>query len=96
MDINANTSKGGVRGPLEISKINPKSAPTYPVLWSHDAKREQTMLFDSDCEGLPRKGSTPEEQTYIDKKLINIWATASHCHFNRDFQFNRYPIRKVV
>ena len=37
MDVNGDTSTGGIRGPFNISTIRPKSAPTYPVLWSHDA-----------------------------------------------------------
>ena len=34
------------------------------------------------------KDPTPEEQTIVDRKVENIWDTASHCHFNRDFRFN--------
>ena len=87
-DINGNTSTGGIRGPFTISPLRPHSTPTYPVLWSHDANRERTILFDPDCEGLPRKGATPKEQKIVDFKVANVWATASHCHFNRDFRFN--------
>jgi hypothetical protein len=28
------------------------------------------------------------EQDAIDFKVANVWDTASHCHFNRDFRFN--------
>ena len=87
-DINGNTSTGAIRGPFNISPITPNRVPTYPVLWSHDAKRERTMLFEGDSEGVPRQGSTSEEQTMVDLKVENIWNTASHCHFNRDFRFN--------
>ena len=87
-DINGNTSTGGIRGPFDISPIEPNSVPTYPVLWSHDAERERTMSFEGDSEGFPRQGSTSEEQDIVDRKVENIWNTASHCHFNRDFQFN--------
>jgi hypothetical protein len=87
-DINFDTSTGGIRGPFNISPVKPNSAPTYPVIWSHDAERERTMLFDADSEGIPRRGSTPEEQETVDLKVAKIWATASHCHFNRDFRFN--------
>ena len=27
-------------------------------------------------------------KTIVDRKVENIWDTASHCHFNRDFRFN--------
>lgn len=88
MDINGKTSTGGIRGPFAISPVKPNSAPTYPVLWSHDAKREQTMLFDADSEGLPLKGATQQERVVVEQKVASVWNTASHCHFNRDFRFN--------
>jgi hypothetical protein len=91
MDINATTATGGIRGPFRISAVKPNSAPTYPVLWAHDAKREQAMSFDGDSQGLPLQGATPEEQAVIEKKVASVWETASHCHFNRDFQFNSQP-----
>ena len=87
-DISGNTSTGGIRGPLDISPITQNRVPTYPVLWSHDAERERTMSFEGDCEGLPRQGSRSGEQAIVDLKVASIWDTASHCHFNRDFQFN--------
>ena len=87
-DINGKTPTGGIRGPFDISLVKPGSVPTYPVLWSHDAKIERTMSFDADCEGIPRRGSTAEEQIALDLKVTSVWNTASHCHFNCDFQFN--------
>ena len=87
-DINGSTSSGGIRGPFDVSPVKPNSAPTYPVLWAHDAKSERAMAFGADCEGIPRRGSTPKEQAAVDLKVAEIWNTASHCHFNRDFQFN--------
>jgi hypothetical protein len=87
-DINGLTSTGGIRGPFVIEGVKPKSAPTYPVIWSHDAKSQRSMSFDGESEGLPRKGSTTKEQAVVDQKVASIWATASHCHFNRDFRFN--------
>ena len=88
MDINGNTSTGGIRGPFDISPITPNRVPTYPVLWSHDAERERTMSFEGDSEGFPRQGSRSGEQAIVDLKVASIWNTASHCHFNRDFRFN--------
>lgn len=87
-DINGNTPTGGARGPFDISPVKPGSAPTYPVLWGHDAERERTMSFEADCEGIPRSGTTPKEQAVLGLKLVGVWKTASHCHFNRDFRFN--------
>jgi len=87
-DINGRTPQGSIRGPFDIAPIKAKSAPTYPVLWSHDADRERTMSFDADCEGIPRRGSTAAERAALALKVASVWNTASHCHFNRDFRFN--------
>jgi hypothetical protein len=87
-DINGRTPQGAIRGPFDISPIKPNSAPTYPVLWSHDANRERTMSFDADCEGIPRRGSTAAERSALALKVASVWDTASHCHFNCDFRFN--------
>ena len=87
-DINYNTSAGGIRGPFDLSPITPNSVPTYPVLWAHKAERERIMSFGEDKAGFPRQGSTPEEQSIVDRKVETIWNSASHCHFNLNFQFN--------
>lgn len=91
MDINGKTADGGIRGPFSIVAAKPNSAPTYPSLWAHDATRERTMAFDADSEAHPLKGSSRTEQKLIDDKVAEVWASASHCHFNRDFQFNSQP-----
>jgi hypothetical protein len=87
-DVNGNTPTGGIRGPFNIEKLNPNVAPTYPVLWAHDATRERCMEFEADSEGILRQGADEAENAAIRNKGERIWATASHCHFNRDFQFN--------
>ena len=87
-DINGRNPDGSARGPFDTLQAEPNNIPTYPVLWAHDADRERTMSFDADREGKPRQGTTPSEQDFIDEKVESVWATASHCHFNRDFQFN--------
>jgi hypothetical protein len=87
-DIDGKTPAQGIRGPFDIIPLKPGSAPTYPVLWAHDAKSERAMSFPADCEGIPRRGSTPKEQATIDGKVASVWSTASHCHFNCDFRFN--------
>ena len=87
-DINGKNPDGSIRGPFSIKDSKAGSVPTYPVLWAHDAKREQTMSFDGDSEGVTLKGTDVDEQESIDFKVANIWATASHCHCNLDFRFN--------
>ncbi len=88
MDINGNTPNGGIRGPFRIEPLKTKTAPTYPVLWSHNADRERCMEFEADSEGIVRQGTNSEEDAFVRDKADRIWETASHCHFNRDFQFN--------
>jgi len=88
MDINGNTPDGGIRGPFKIEVLKSKAAPTYPVLWTHHAGRERCMEFEADSEGILRQGKNTTEDKYAQEKASTIWATASHCHFNRDFRFN--------
>jgi hypothetical protein len=54
MDVSGNTSDRRARGPFEISRVEAGGAPTYPILWSHDAERERTMEFEADSEGIVR------------------------------------------
>lgn len=88
MDINGNTPDGGIRGPFRIEDLKAKAAPTYPVLWTHHAGRERYMEFEADSEGILRQGKNSTEDKFAQEKASMIWATASHCHFNRDFRFN--------
>jgi len=87
-DINGRTQNGGIRGPFDIHPLQPKSAPTYPALWAHDAEREYSMSFAGDSEAIPVRGETKADRMMIEQKVENIWGTASHCHFNVNFQFN--------
>jgi len=87
-DINGDGTGGAIRGPFVIKDVKDGGAPTYPVLWSHEAERERTMAFPGDSEGTPRSGTTPEEQDTINAKVTAIQNTSSHCHLNRDFRFN--------
>jgi len=88
MDINGNTPDGGIRGPFQVESLKTKAAPTYPILWSHDSERERCMEFEAESEGVIRQGANPAEDAIARTKSDRIWATASHCHFNRDFRFN--------
>jgi hypothetical protein len=88
MDINGNTPDGGIRGPFRIEDLKAKTAPTYPVLWTHHAGRERCMEFEADSEGILRQGKNSTEDKLAQEKASMVWATASHCHFNRDFRFN--------
>jgi len=87
-DVNGNTPDGGIRGPFQVEALKVNAAPTYPVLWAHDADKERCMEFEADSEGFIRQGANPAEDAVVRDKADRIWGTASHCHFNRDFQFN--------
>lgn len=87
-DINGEGANGALRGPFIIAPVAENRALTYPVLWSHEADRERTMAFPGDSEGQPRQGRTRALQAMIDSRAASVYATASYCHFNRDFRFN--------
>ena len=71
----------GRQGAFNLRELQANKVPTYPILWAHNADRERTLAFEADYEGIPSDG------TFI-QGPAQIFATASHCHFNRDFQFN--------
>ena len=87
-DINGNTPDGGIRGPFNVEPLKTQAAPTYPILWWHDADRERSMQFEADSEGIIRQGANRVEEAMVAKKVARVWATASHCHFNADFGFS--------
>jgi len=87
-DVNGNTSDGGIRGPFSIEPLKIEAAPTYPVLWSHDAQRERCMQFEADSEGIIRQAKDNAEAELVNAKVDKIWAISSNCHFNTDFRFN--------
>jgi hypothetical protein len=77
-----------LRGVFVLSPVAHGMVPTYPILWSHLAERERTMVFDADREGHPIKGTGAQQKKFIAEKLASVCGTASHCHLNRDFRFN--------
>ena len=73
------TTNGAPRGPFEIIPI--QGVPQYPVLWSHDAQRERSLVVLPDSEGEVRHG--------CDAQAVSVWKrTASRLHFNLDFRIN--------
>ena len=79
LDISGGISNGVPRGPFEIISI--QGVPQYPVLRSHDAKRERSLIVPPDSEGEVRPG--------CDDRAVSVWnRTASRLHFNLDFQIN--------
>ena len=79
LDISGGISNGVPRGPFEIVPIH--GIPQYPVLRSHDAKRERSLVVPPDSEGEVRPG--------CDDRAVSVWKrTASQLHFNLDFRIN--------
>ena len=73
------TTNGAPRGPFEIIPI--QGVPQYPVLWSHDAQRERSLVVLPDSEGEVRPGCGTQ--------AVSVWKrTSSRLHFNLDFQIN--------
>ena len=66
------------RGPFKIVPVG--GAPSYPILWRHDAERERRMLVSSDCEG--------EVRPDCEGRAAAVWSTATRLHFNLDFRIN--------
>ena len=77
--------KGQPRGPFDRKPLVQGEVPTYPMLWSHDAKRETCFFVDIDSCGVPR--------TDCEKQAQLAWkGTATRLHFNRDFRVNSQPL----
>ena len=68
-------TKVRARGPFEIVPVH--GAPTFPVLWGHDASRERKLQVEPDSMGLALPGR--------DQDATEVWRTARRLHFNRDF-----------
>ena len=86
MKIYYDNAEGEPIGPFELIEPAESAAPEYPMLWSHDAKRERMLAVSSDAEG--RIKDWPSDQERILADAAAIWATASRAHYNRDLRFN--------
>ena len=74
------------RGSFDIvSQQQSDVAPTWPVLWAHQAARERQMMVMPDSAGEVRPG--------CERHATDAWEkTASRLHFNRDFRINSQPL----
>ena len=80
-DINGPELSGqGPRGPFDVIPHRGSTA-AYPVLWSHNAKRERRLLVDPDTEGRVRPN--------CDAKAVRVWETATRLHFTATFASTR-------
>ncbi len=82
-------SDGQPRGPFEKKLLIQGEIPTYPMLWSHDAKRETSFIVEIDSCGRPRID--------CEGRALKAWQkTATRLHFNRDFQLNSQPLAACI
>lgn len=101
-DINWNGTGGAVRGPFGLKATDAPASVTYPILWAHDADRERAIMFEADHEGIVRPGADAAEEQRIFEKVNTVAASASHLHFNQNFQFNsqstamQYSSRRTI
>ena len=87
MDISGTecNSSGSPRGPFDIVNLEPGDFPTWPALWSHNAKRESKIIV------MPNRAG--EVRTGCESRATEAWhRTASRLHFNRDFRVNSQPL----
>ena len=84
-DIDRTERDGTVRGPFERRAIS-SGAPTYPMLWAHDAKKERRLVVEPDQEGQVK--AIRSEQQAVNEKAQRIQDTATRAHYNCDLQFN--------
>lgn len=87
-DINWNGAGGSIRGPFKLQVTQSPASVTYPILWAHDAGRERAICFEADKEGIVRPSKDESEKDRILEKVNAVQASASHLHFNQNFQFN--------
>ena len=86
MDIAGTETVGSglPRGPFDI-ELPGEGVATWPVLWGHDAVRETRLVVEPDRRGRIRRE--------CEQRATQTWnATASHLHFNRDFQLKSQPL----
>ncbi len=79
-DIDGDAYDGTPRGPFLRIQPPVTPYPTYPMLWSHAAKRERKLAVEPDAEGEIKPG--------MEARAEQIWATATRAHYNRDLRFN--------
>lgn len=89
LDISGPAQSGGAaRGPFQVLDVQVGRAATYPILNSHDAENERSLVVPFDGEAVPRIGRTDVERSLLDERRERIWETRSRLHFNTDFRFN--------
>ena len=87
-DIYWDQPDGTPRGPFELITPPASPAPTYPILWAHERKRERRLVVEPDTEGRIKSASGNVTQDDLEDKAAEVWGTASNVHYNKDLRFN--------
>ena len=87
-DIYWDYADGTPRGPFELIRPAVSPAPTYPMIWAHNAKRERKLVVETDSEGRVKPASGQLSQDDLREKAARVWGTATRAHYNRDLRFN--------
>ena len=87
-DIYWDQPDGTPRGPFELIKPAINRAPTYPMLWGHDAKRERKLKVEPDSEGRIKLAAGNLTDADLLDRAAGVWASATRAHYNREVQFN--------
>ena len=66
-DIYQDTTAGTPRGPFQVISPPTAAVPTYPVLWSHNAKSERNLTVEPDSEG-QIKTVSPKYRAHIESQ----------------------------
>ena len=69
-------------GPFTKESASPTA--TYPSLYNHDSMKETRLTCEPDSQLRVRQG--------MEERAVELWATASRAHLNRDFRFNSQPL----
>ena len=87
LDITATSADGSPRGPFHRRNLV-SGAPTYPMLWAHDAKKERRLVVEPDQEGQIKSVDARSEQQAVNEKADRIQSTATRAHYNCELRFN--------
>ena len=82
-DIEA-TDRSSSRGPF-VKAPHPGAMVDFPILWNHKANKETRLIVHPDMHGIIAKNGMKD-------KAAEIWRTATHLHFNRDFRLTSQPL----
>ena len=80
---------GKKRGPFTVIDIKSGRVPSFPMLWTHNARLETKLIMNPDKEGQIRSGQ--------EKDARQLWEKyASSLCFNRDFGFGSQPLSACI